>query len=368
VTPLITGIGLCTPLGNTAASTWRSLCAGRFITDHARVPDVDSHLEPRVSALALRAAREAVAEAGWSEKLLTGAALIVGTSKGPVDDWLGRADAPRENEQLAPCLGLAETAVTVATELTIHGPRLTLSAACASGLLALIRAAIMIRAGEVKRALVVATESSLHPLFLASFKRLGVLSPPGHGCRPFDKNRAGFVVSEAAAAVCLEAPGVQPVDSSPLAIDRFAMGADATHLTGVDADGVALRHLLRPLFHNRQFDLIHAHGTATRANDPIELAAIESHLNDSQENPPTLYSHKAALGHSLGASGLISIALNCLSHRHGIIPPNILSREAIPTQAVEINPRLTLRPVRTSLCIAAGFGGSMAALSIMSNA
>ena len=83
---------------------------------------------------------------------------------------------------------------------------MTLSAACASGIYALIRAVMMIQAGEVQRAIVVASESSLHALFTASFARLGVLAPPGYGCRPFDRQRQGFVISEAAAAVCLEAP------------------------------------------------------------------------------------------------------------------------------------------------------------------
>ena len=63
---------------------------------------------------------------------------------------------------------------------------------------------MMLRSGEVDRAIVIGAEASLHPLFLACFKRLGVLPGEGIGCRPFDVSREGFLVSEAAAAICLE--------------------------------------------------------------------------------------------------------------------------------------------------------------------
>src|SRR5439155_11315656 len=107
------------------------------------------------------------------------------------------------------------------------------------------------------RGLVVASEASVHPLFLGSFKRLGVLPSPEIGCRPFDETRDGFLMSEAAAAVCLEAApecdvrtgaverGLSSGSSQTrVAIDRFAFGADATHLTGSDPAGRVLTHLI----------------------------------------------------------------------------------------------------------------------------
>ena len=62
---------------------------------------------------------------------------------------------------------------------------------------------MLIRSGQAKRVLVVASEASVHPLFLGSFARLGVLALPGVGCKPFDAEREGFLMSEAAAAVKL---------------------------------------------------------------------------------------------------------------------------------------------------------------------
>ncbi len=188
---------------------------------------------------------------------------------------------------------------------------------------------MLIQTGRVSRALVVAAEASVHPLFVASFRRLGVLPPEGFGCRPFDIDRRGFLMSEAAAAICLEASE----STRGLArIERFALGTDATHLTGVDPAGRTLRRLLGHVIQNHPVDLVHAHGTGTEMNDPIELATIEQALS-AGEFPTWLYSHKGAFGHSLGTAGLVSVVLNVQAHRSGIIPPNVQTRNPLPVFA-----------------------------------
>jgi 3-oxoacyl-[acyl-carrier-protein] synthase II len=268
--------------------------------------------------------------------------------------------------------GLGDIAAAVAREWCLGGPRLTVSAACASGIHALIRAAMMIRAGEVRQALVVATEASVHPLFLGSFQRLGVLAKPGAGCRPFDRGRDGFLMSEAAAAVLLEAADAENSQSSPAAdivLDRFALAGDATHLTGGDPDARTLRHLLARVIDGRPVDLVHAHGTGTPLNDEAELAAIESAVGPiDHAAPPSVYSHKGALGHSLGAAGLVSVVLNCQAHATGVVPPNVQTRDPLPTTRVTLSPAPVRRAVRRSVAVAAGFGGAMAAVSLVGGA
>jgi 3-oxoacyl-[acyl-carrier-protein] synthase II len=366
--PLITGIGLATPLGNTCAATWQSLCAGNAIRDHARVPHIiNAPGEARVNVLAVRVAREAIACARWRDDEIHSAALMVGTSKGPIDAWIAteKADECATAGGILPAFGLAETAACVAADLKIRGPAITLSAACASGLYALIRGAMLIRGGEASRVLVLAAESSLHPLFIASFRRLGVIAPEGYGCRPFDRTRAGFVVSEAAAAVCLEAAESEQTRARPwAAVERFAMGADAAHLTAGDPDGHILRHLLHRVIDGEPPDLIHAHGTATLANDPVELAAIEASLPERAGNPPSLYSQKGALGHSLGAAGLVAVVINCLSHRDGVVPPNVHTCEPLNTGVLQIHHGLRRRSIDCSIAIAAGFGGAVGAVTM----
>jgi 3-oxoacyl-[acyl-carrier-protein] synthase II len=245
----------------------------------------------------------------------------------------------------------------------LDGPCLTLSAACASGLHALIRGAMMIRGGEADRVLVVAAEASVSPLFLASFRRLGVLPKEGIGCRPFDRDRDGFLMSEASAAVCLES--AETGSRGYARIDRFAIGGDPTHMTSGDPNGTVLRRLLQDVVAARAVDLIHAHGTGTVFNDPIELAAFEAEcVHDG--HAPLVYSHKGALGHSLGASGLVSTALSCVMHRRGIVLPNVRSRSPLPTRGVQIATDAKTQAIGRSVVVAAGFGGAMAAISLNS--
>jgi 3-oxoacyl-(acyl-carrier-protein) synthase len=269
--------------------------------------------------------------------------------------------------------GLGNIAAELAAEFGAHGPRLTLSAACASGLHALVRAAMMIRSGEVRQALVVATEASVHPIFLGSFQRLGVLAKPGAGCRPFDRNRSGFYMSEAACAVVLEAAAAAgpsaSADPAPVYLERFAIGGDATHITGGDPDGRLLRYLLHKVIGDRAVDLIHAHGTGTEANDATELSAIDASAATTADGSgcaPVVYSHKVALGHSLGASGLLSVVLNCQSHVHGIVPGNVRTTDPLPAGHVTIPRVTTPRTVRRSIAIAAGFGGPTATVCVVS--
>ena len=183
--------------------------------------------------------------------------------------------------------------------------------------------------------MVVAAESSLHALFVGNFQRLGVLPPAGFGCRPFNRDRQGFVMSEAAAAVLLESSEGAPrvgVLRRPIAVEHFGFAGDAAHLTGNDPHARTLRHILARVIDGQQIDLVHAHGTGTETNDATELSALEATLPAGRPQS-TLYSHKGALGHSLGASGLVSIVLNCMSHQTGLIPGNVQTPQPLESQA-----------------------------------
>ena len=366
----IAGVGLLTPLGTTSGTTWDALLRGEYIRTHSRVPIDLEDGACRATALALRAARDAVECARWrresDDKGRT--AVLVGTSKGPVESWL----APPLYMSRSPYVvggltgdGIGGIAAAIGHEFQITGPRLTLSAACASGLHALIRAAIMLRSGEADRTLVVAAESSLHPLFESSFRRLGVLANPETGCRPFDEHRDGFLMSEAAAAICLEADhgeSTNPIPPDAICLDRFALGGDATHLTGSDPNGATLRRLITQVIGEQHVDLVHAHGTGTIANDAVEASAIESCLKG--EKPPACYSHKGALGHSLGAAGLVSVVLNCLMHIHGVVLPNVRAGRPLPMKKLILSQNPLHREVNRSIAIAAGFGGPMAVIGL----
>ena len=103
----------------------------------------------------------------------------------------------------------------------------------------------------------------------------------------------------------------------------------------MDPTGRALRSVIAKAIGDRPLDLIHAHGTGTILNDPVELAAI-NHAIAAHANVPEIYSHKGALGHSLGASGLVSVAINYLIHSHGMVPPNVKTTSPIPAGRLRI--------------------------------
>jgi 3-oxoacyl-(acyl-carrier-protein) synthase len=120
---------------------------------------------------------------------------------------------------------------------------------------------------------------------------------------------------------------------------------------------------------DRPVDLFHAHGTGTVQNDAVELAAIESVVARGKDSDrPIVYSHKAAIGHSLGASGLLSVVLNCQAHVTGSIPPNVNTTEPMPTRRVTIRTAATQEcEIRRSVAIAAGFGGALGVVSLVSS-
>jgi len=359
---VITGLGMITALGQSTNETWQSLLAVNSIADHACVPGFTG--PRRANALATQAAREAVENARWSNPTLAAAdtGLFVGTSKGAIETWMQQSAQPASGSGQSPPLGLCEIDTDLARVLKLGmGPRLTLSSACSSGLHALLRAAMAIESREIQRAVVVGVEASVHPLFIFSFQRLGVLAPEGHGCRPFDHQRRGFILSEAAAAVCLESPEY-PAGRPIVKIDRWAVAADGTHLTGGDPQGTTLRRLLANVA-APGCDLFHAHATGTIVNDPVELAAISAAAGRSH---PILYSHKAALGHSLGAAGMVSVVLNCLAHLHSTVPPNVRSHQPLPMEGLQFPREPMKASVRRSIALAAGFGGPLAAAAFVS--
>lgn len=430
----IRGLGLITPLGRTPGITWMALLNGQAIKDHGRcamyddstndmpiVPDDSASFDrgrviPRVSLLAVFAARQAIDDAGWKPSQISDprTAMVVATSRGPADAWLEQADRSIEDAQCTapaappletatsdnpigrnrpslpaagqsnhPCSWFAQAELTPwdhGHEIGIHqvssdvaralswgsGPRWCISAACASGLHAVARAILALKSGEADRVLVVAAESSLHPLFLRSFSRLGVFPPEGEICRPFDQHRHGFLMSESAAAICIER--TEQPRQGDLLITHAQIASDATHLTAIDPAGRTMDHLLSAVTqgyssNERQPagrsipDLIHAHGTGTLVNDPIELAAI-SRCALGSGRQPVVYSHKGAIGHTLGAAGLIAVVINAMVHRHGIIPPNINTTCPLPAPGLILQTQGLERTVQSSLCLAAGFGGS----------
>jgi len=404
---LITGFGLVTPLGGTAWETFSALLAGRTLADRAaELPDdtapVDlvralgavvfvqhtSH-DPAVD-LAERAAREALFMANVPDGVTLPSEqrtrTIVGVSKGCVDALTHAANPPgvgdwRSPNRLAPCLAVTLGPVG---DLCYHlKQRLALGditatvAACASSLTAVHQARqMLLHEPDVRRVLVVTSEAALLPAFIHSYDRLGVLPPldaARYVARPLDEQRSGFMLAELAAAIVLEREDALPSKSkAPGAVPGAGVELSATAIAceGYDliraAPGMpALHRVATGLFSPGPVDVIHPHATGTMENDAAELEVYARAIAGVRGfKPPRLYASKGAIGHGLGASGLVSLVLACLAARAGRVPPMPWLKNPIAPREWMDAGTTTLPASSAHAVFAAGFGGHVAGARI----
>ena len=384
----VTGVGMVTPAGIGRESSWRSILQGRRCVqwlDTRGLPPgvqparaswfgapvaVDAAGESRLTAFAVRAAREAVEHAGLDFSSLRDSACVIGTSKSDlcaIDEFL----AARSNSLAPFVLFPSQPASTVARTFGCRSAVLSPVAACATGLVSVIRAADLIRQGVCEIALAGGTDASLHAGLLASYRRLRVLADPGNdpgtACKPFDAQRSGFAVGEGSAVLVLESwQSATRRGAQPLAewIDG-TIASDPSGLTSIDISGVTLsdtilRLLQRTELSPKQIQAVNFHGTATRMNDFAEARAFHRVFGDFGDEIQR-FALKGALGHLMGAAGAVETAASVLALRDQIIPPTVNH----DTTDTELQFRLESRsptPTDTDhlLKISLGFGGHIA--------
>ena len=398
---VVTGLGLWTPLGSARESTWQSLLAGRSASRWLTGPQwtgteampgapcvlpqsrADAARDPVVT-LALHVADEAARDAALNANVLSDerAGVVFGTSKGGLHTFSRLWESSRSAREWQEPASLSDewldvwpdaAARAVAREFDCHGPMICPVLACATGLAACQRAAELIREGVCDVVLAGSADASLQPAILGSFQRLGVLARPmsddaATACRPFDRDRTGFVIGEGAACLVFEslehARSRQATWYGEWLTGR--MLTDPSRLTQLDPAGLSLRRLLRDLSRDvpRRPDFINLHGTATIPNDRVESGAIRD-LLALDAGRVACSSLKGGLGHLLGAAGSVELAATLLAIRDQIAPPtaNLFSRD--PECDLDFTPR-EARPRRIDLAwkLSLGFGGHLSAAAI----
>lgn len=387
---VVTGIGLVTPLGADRETSWSAICEGRSAARWLESDDLNGALPhgtrwvgataPRESltasrepvvALALTAAREAMAQAQLSSSqfLSEHGGCVIGTSKLGLRSF---ARAMRHTDEVPhELLWPNAAALRVAAEWKLGGPALCPVAACATGLVSLIRGADLIRSGECDVVLAGSSDASLVPIVLGSFQRLGVLArgfeEPASACRPFDAERSGFIVGEGAAVMVLEDRASAESRGAAVIAEFVAggMASDPSGLTQVDPEGAASAWLIRDVLRRanvspEEVDAINLHGTATRANDVAETRAVRAALGATADRV-ACSSQKGAIGHLLGAAGSVESAIAVLSLRDQVVPPTINLRTPDPQCDLDYVAN-TARPMRLRkvLKVSLGFGGHLA--------
>ncbi|CCF60698.1 hypothetical protein KAFR_0L00900 [Kazachstania africana CBS 2517] len=247
------------------------------------------------------------------------------------------------------------------------GPSQTVSTACASGNNAIIDGFHNIKNDYSDVAIVGATESSLHPLTISGFHRMKSLSSDSIS-RPFDVERDGFVISEGTGILILEELSHAMKRNATIYAElrNVGLSSDAYHVTSPRSDGDGARRAMQMALKGvnpNDIDYINAHATSTPVGDVSELNAIVNTFAEPSNRKKLLHvsSNKGAMGHLLGAAGIVESIFTILSLHEGILPHTMnLSNES----KVE-NPLINLikdKPLKHdnlnfALCNSFGFGG-----------
>jgi 3-oxoacyl-[acyl-carrier-protein] synthase II len=365
--PVVVAAEMITALGPDADSTWNALLAGSIalaVSDRVRVP-IGSTPAPVGLVPGIGPERPAVIQ--MIEPLLDrlrptlppSPFVLLATTAGEIEqmeaavlDGTGTGEASDPSRLLERVCALC-------------GPGcsgLVFSAACASSTVALARAASLIRSGARGSVLVVACDA-VSEFVYAGFATLNALDPAG--ARPFDKNRQGLSLGEAAAAMLLMGETRTRGEGRPILgeIAGWSLTNDATHVTRPDPAGTQLaRASLQAIasagIEPDRIGFISAHGTGTQHNDAMEIAAFRSVLP-----PRPLFSVKGSIGHTLGAAGLVEAIVTLRALGEGLVPPTpgLSDPDADAVGWASPEP-VRLDGTRAALTTNSGFGGINAAL------
>lgn len=391
----VTGVGLFTPAGADAATTWEAVRAGKSTAvleerdglRHlvCRAPElpagpgrsVAARRPDRSALLALVAAREALADAGLDPAGPDGArvGVVVGIGAAGVLTFEAqrevlRTDGPGDMSAFAVPGALPNgVAGQLAVEFGIRGPSSAVTTACAAGATAIGTALDLLALGRCDVVLAGGTEASLTPFYLAGFDRLRALSrrfhDPAGGLRPFDRDREGFVMGEGAGFLVLERPADAAARGAGVRglVTGYGATSDAHHVVAPRPDGSGLTAAVRGALAEAgaapgDVDLVNAHGTGTPLGDAVEAAALAALL----PHRPPVTSTKGVTGHLLGAAGAVEAALTVLSLAQGTVPPT--ANFAEPGEGIDLDVPTTARDsrLRLALSTSVGFGGHNAAL------
>ncbi|MBW2526982.1 MAG: beta-ketoacyl-[acyl-carrier-protein] synthase family protein, partial [Deltaproteobacteria bacterium] len=389
---LVTGIGVVSPLGIGVEPTWRGLLGDRSAIGRLELFELEGckvdvaaevpglrvvEVAPpgaargwsRADAMAVLAAREAVASAG--APALDRADLVVGgTTAGMLEceellaTLTGHPETVIDAEALRPHPLTAPTDRVHAAVGPFRSAR-TLCSACSGGAAAIIVGAAAIQCGRADLVIAGGVDG-LCRLTYSGFAALGALDRAP--CRPFDRRRAGLSLGEGAAFLVLESPpSAERRGAVPIAeLVGWGMAAEAHHPTHPEPDGataawVIERALRRSGLGPADVDYVNAHGTATPQNDAMECRALELSLG-AELSRVLVSSTKGHLGHALGAAGAIEAAICCLAIERGAVPPTVGLEEPDRECAIRHVRQARQLPVRAALSNSFGFGGTDTAL------
>jgi len=241
----------------------------------------------------------------------------------------------------------------------LTGPAAVVSSACSSSAKVFSSARRMVAAGLIDAA-VVGGVDSLCLTTLYGFNSLGLISE--QACRPFDAQRNGLSIGEAAAFALLErAP--EHLDADAVLLLGIGESSDAYHMSSPHPDGLGARMAMQDALKMAdlkpsEIDYINLHGTATQSNDAAEGKAVAAIFGSATPCSST----KGATGHTLGAAGGVEAVICALALQHGLLPAGLNTRQLDPALDVDYVLENRERPVARALSNSFGFGGTNCSL------
>jgi 3-oxoacyl-[acyl-carrier-protein] synthase II len=401
---VVTGLGIVSPIGNSVEEAWTALLAGdsgaaeitRF--DATAFPvrfacevkdfDVAAYVDgkaarrmDRCTHLLLGAARQAERDAGLDVASIgerTGTAI--GTALGGVASFEQTVLqlAARGPERVSP-FSIVQTlpnlaAGWVSIELGTRGPLLAESTACAASSMAIGDALDAIRLGRADVMVCGGAEAPVTPVSVAGFAAMRALSTrnddPASASRPFDRERDGFVIAEAAAVLVLEELEHARARGAHIyaELGGYGVSSDANHITDPDPVGANAARAVRMALADAALEpddvgYVNAHGTSTPAGDSAETRVLKLVFGDLSR-PPFVSSTKGATGHTLGAAGAVEAVFTVLALHHGVLPPTINQAAADPECDLDyLANAARAEQVDAALSNSFGFGGHNSVLA-----
>lgn len=406
---VVTGIGTLTPLGNDLNSYWTGLINGVSGADNITLFDAskfktrfaceikgfdptqfmdkkEARKTDRFAQLAIAASEMAVTDAGISKDNVdidrVGVIFASGiggltTFQEEVINFAKGDGTPRFNPFFIPKMILDIAAGLISMRHGFRGPNYAVVSACASSTNAIISAVDTIRLGKADIIISGGAEAVISEAGLGGFNAMKAMSErnddPKTASRPYDKDRDGFVMGEAAGALILEDYDHAIKRGAKIYCEIAGGGAtaDAYHLTAPHPEGLGARNVMFAALKDAgmradEIDYINTHGTSTPLGDGAEAKAITEVFGEHAYNL-NISATKSMTGHCLGAAGVIE-AIACIqSVIYDIIPPTINHFTDDP----ELDPKLNFtfnqaqkKTVRAALSNTFGFGGHNACVIV----
>ncbi len=414
---VVTGMGMVSPLGNGVGHNWARLTAGhsgiRRITGF-EASDIASQIAgqvPRTSDenpkdglfnpdlyvlpkdqkkmdtfiwYAIAAAREAIADSGWSpqseeDRCRTG--VMVGSGIGGLGS-LHETSAtliekgPRRVSPFAvPAMLINLASGHISIIHGFKGPNHSVVTACATGTHAIGDSARQIVHGDADVMIAGGAEAAVNRMGVSCFSAIRALSTayndaPDKASRPFDEGRDGFVIAEGAGILVLEELEHARRRGAKIyaEIAGYGLSGDAFHITAPAEDGSggfrAMQAAMRDAKMNPgDIDYINAHGTSTPVGDGIECTAVKRLFGDVLDKI-SMSSTKSSIGHLLGAAGAVEAIYSIKAIETGILPPTLnLENVSEPCRGIDLVPlKAKEKKVRVALSNSFGFGGTNASI------